>query len=455
MSGYRVVMSENHLEHNGILGMKWGKRNGPPYPLSAADHSKSEINAGYKKSLNGNTNEHLYGIKKKSSKNDTKEKNTKFHDEQVSKIEKRYKKDLQLSDSEAKKLAEERYQKMKKIAIATGVTVGAVALTATAMYIGKNYINYTIKKDMTLQTISSDKGRMEAGTHFFTTFLENDKHTYQGMFGGDTDFTLLNKVTDDMRIASTHSANKVFKKDILRNKNLTEQIKSKIPDIDLNSRDAREAINDALHGKKSIAIDPTRRQIMSNAELFNYTMPLEANKRKSETYQKTRKAINEIYIDGLTKRGFDGIRDINDSNYSGLRAYKPTIITNKSKLGQTDVRIPRGTKVENGKIAVYDTQKHKEYYNKMREEGQLNIMKKVLSDEFSKPLITTGNATIAGLLGFGALADSDETKRYLNSVPKENRQKAYNIKYRSGMTPAKMAKEAGIPLAVAQVIYYE
>ena len=39
------------LYHHGIFGQRWGKRNGPPYPLSAGAHSASEKKAGWRKSL--------------------------------------------------------------------------------------------------------------------------------------------------------------------------------------------------------------------------------------------------------------------------------------------------------------------------------------------------------------------------------------------------------------------
>lgn len=41
----------NYIQHHGILGQRWGKMNGPPYPLGASDHSASEKKAGWRKSL--------------------------------------------------------------------------------------------------------------------------------------------------------------------------------------------------------------------------------------------------------------------------------------------------------------------------------------------------------------------------------------------------------------------
>ena len=39
---YVGINSQPYFEHHGRLGMKWGKRNGPPYPLDYSKLSEEE-----------------------------------------------------------------------------------------------------------------------------------------------------------------------------------------------------------------------------------------------------------------------------------------------------------------------------------------------------------------------------------------------------------------------------
>lgn len=45
---HEIVVSSDYLMHDGIPGMKWYHRNGPPYPLKANAHSAAERKAGIK-----------------------------------------------------------------------------------------------------------------------------------------------------------------------------------------------------------------------------------------------------------------------------------------------------------------------------------------------------------------------------------------------------------------------
>lgn len=62
----KINIYQRELYHHGILNQKWGRRNGPPYPLDREDHSKAEKKT-LTKSLSGKRHEEMYDRKTKSN----------------------------------------------------------------------------------------------------------------------------------------------------------------------------------------------------------------------------------------------------------------------------------------------------------------------------------------------------------------------------------------------------
>jgi len=145
---YYGVKCRNYLEHHGILGMEWGKRNGPPYPLGSGDHSSSEKKAGWRASLK-NSN---YAIKKNKIAKRVK---TQDKVEPIAKRDiDRYREYLKKKDPESAKSIDKisddelqsqitrRREIAKRIAIfaAAGIGIGACCYIEYKTGIGRNLI---------------------------------------------------------------------------------------------------------------------------------------------------------------------------------------------------------------------------------------------------------------------------------------------------------------------------
>lgn len=106
------VRQEFELYHHGVAGQKWGKKNGPPYPLAASVHSASEKKAGWRKSLNSG------GASAKRTKS-ARSKNKSVVDALKRKFD---------------SITPEQKAKAKKIVKTALIVAGAIAVTALAGY---------------------------------------------------------------------------------------------------------------------------------------------------------------------------------------------------------------------------------------------------------------------------------------------------------------------------------
>lgn len=104
-----------YLAHHGILGMKWGVKNGPPYPLGSSAHSSSEKKAGWRKSLRLGSKTKVH---RSSIRND-------HH-----KSQQNYEKEL--IDPSAFSLSHQQKQQLIKVAVGTAAVIGVGA----AIYFG-------------------------------------------------------------------------------------------------------------------------------------------------------------------------------------------------------------------------------------------------------------------------------------------------------------------------------
>lgn len=297
---------QNELYHHGIKGQKWGVRNGPPYPLNSKVHASVVKGRGRGK---------VGGLFENGSQ--TRNKFSEYLSKRREKIIDDYTNDYKMSGmntTSAKKAAKEKYDKrqklLKRVAIGAGIATGAAIAYKGGRYIKSEFMDKTIKAGKKIQTMSPGADRMVAGDSFYTAYRPQDKAMYKGWQGDGLDgnvYKIRAEVLKDTKVASNRNARKVFD-DLYKN-----DIKFKEAADSLG-----EAANMAAVANPKLAGNDRYKSFNAFGFMENKNMPQDENI----------KYARNKFIDTMKKKGYGGIKDINDQRFSGFDTDSAIMFTN-------------------------------------------------------------------------------------------------------------------------------
>lgn len=262
------------LYHHGILGQKWGKRNGPPYPLSGGDYSKAEKEAKYHKTKKENS----YANKR------------------------HFDKTIRTTDT------------LRTLSRDKNRTVNTDMFYATYKTLDKHQYNALFNRKAP-ETIFDENGN-EIGTGQFLKYRID------------------NNVSKDIKVASEDSAAEVFGELYKNNRDFYNFVTdaNRMQSLFVSDkykfkgyRESRAALESIRNSEKK----PTFAEIQKAYRMFNYVIP---SVGKDVATQRAK------FFSALQKKGYGAVLDTNDAIYGGFKATAPVIVFDMSSIVPKSVK---------------------------------------------------------------------------------------------------------------------
>lgn len=269
-------MYKKGLAHHGILGQKWGVRNGPPYPLGGGDYTQSEKNAIYKKRKSRNS---IY--------------NKKHFDDVLSK--------------DKTTLNTLSYDKNR--------TENTDMFYATHDFFDKHQYNALFNRKMPKQ-IYDEKGE-HIGTGYYMKYRID------------------NALKKDIKIASEDSGAEIFRELYKKDRDFYnfvtdyKRMQSYFVSDKYKFKGYRESRN-VLQRMKDKAYVPSDKELQIVYRMFNYVIPYDGQgdtRKGNDVYKQRTKFFN-----ACKQSGYGAILDTNDAIYGGFKAKSPVIVFDMEQI---------------------------------------------------------------------------------------------------------------------------
>ena len=263
------------LFHYGILGQKWGVRNGPPYPLGGGDYSESEKRK----------------IRRERERKPNSIYNKKHFDETL---------------SSGTILSTLSYDENR--------TKGVDMFYATHKTLDKHMYNALFNRPIPK-----------------TLYDENGKAIGTGQF---LKYRINNRVTKDLKVASEDSGAEAFRQLYKRDRDFYNFVtdKQRMQSHFVKDkykfrgyRQSKKALTKLRDGKT-----PTADDLQVIYRMFNYVIPSDGGgdtRRANDVTKQRAKFFTE-----LKKSGYSAVLDTNDAIYGGFKAASPVIVFDQSKI---------------------------------------------------------------------------------------------------------------------------
>ena len=270
------------LEHHGILGQKWGVKNGPPYPLGGGDYAQSEVKA----------------IKKKRKTIRNSLYNKKHFDEVLS----------------AKKttLSTLSYDKDR--------TKNADMFYATHKSLDKHQYNVLFNKKITKELYDENGNSIGTGDYL--------------------KYRIDNAVKQDLKVASEDSGARIFKELYSKDRDFynfvtdKDRMQSYFDPTRYKFKGYREAksVLDRMRQKDHTVSSDDLETIY---RMFNYVIPYDGqgNSRKQNDMARQRAK----FFTACKKAGYGAVLDTNDAIYGGFKEKSPVIVFDMEQIIPKDV----------------------------------------------------------------------------------------------------------------------